>query len=216
MPFRSGLAFSADLVLEDARVCIYYYRGSSSTIFVGIDGATEGVWDVTVYGDGIVSGVYHAWLPVSGQVSESVEFLRPTPEYTVTYPATALRAVTVGAYDDADGGLFARSSWGPTRLPRMAPDLVAPGVGIRGAYPFGYGTMTGTSCAAAVTAGAAALLMEWGIVRGNLPQINGDMIRSMLIGGARRREGISYPNVRWGYGELDLYGAFEALRETKE
>ena len=216
VPFRSGLMLSTDLVLENTRVYLYYYRGASNTILIGLSGATEGVWDVTLYGDGIVGGVYHAWLPVTGQVSDSVEFLRPFPEYTVTYPATAMRSITCGAYNDLDGGLYAASSWGPTRLPRMAPDLVAPGVNIRGVYPFGYGTMTGTSPAAAITAGAAALLMEWGIVKGNLPQMNGEMIRSMLIGGARRRDGIDFPNVRWGYGELDLYGAFEALRETQQ
>ncbi|MBQ7161739.1 MAG: S8 family peptidase [Clostridia bacterium] len=214
VPFRSGLSISTDFVLENSRIFLQYFRGSSNSIIIGFRDATEGVWDITVYGDSIVGGEYHAWLPVTGQVDESVEFLRPVPEYTVTYPATAMRVVTCGAYDDADGGLYVGSSWGPTRLPRISPDLAAPGVNIRGVYPFGYGTMTGTSAAAAVTAGAAALLMEWGIVGGALPQMSGDMIRSMLIGGARRENGMSYPNVRWGYGELDLYGAFEALRET--
>lgn len=49
--------------------------------------------------------------------------------------------------------------------PRMAPDLVAPGVNVGGIFPSGYGTKTGTSVAAAITAGASALLLEWGIVQ---------------------------------------------------
>ena len=99
-------------------------------------------------------------------------------------------------------------------MPRMAPDFAAPGVGVRGVYPAGFGTMTGTSAAAAITAGAAALLMEWGIIKNNMPTINGDLIKSLLIGGCDRDDGIVYPNVKWGYGKLNLYNSFIYLRET--
>ena len=74
--------------------------------------------------------------------------------------------------------------------------------------------MTGTSAAAAITAGAAALLMEWGIIQQNMPTINGDLIKSLFISGCRRDENISYPNIKWGYGKLDLYNTFLSLRET--
>lgn len=49
-------------------------------------------------------------------------------------------------------------------LPIMAPDLAAPGVNVGGYYPTGYGVMTGTSISTAITAGACALMMQWGIV----------------------------------------------------
>ena len=74
--------------------------------------------------------------------------------------------------------------------------------------------MTGTSAAAAVTAGAAALLMEWGIVKGNIPGMNGDIIRNLLIGGASRQDNMEYPDNKWGYGRLDLYGSFNYIRNT--
>jgi hypothetical protein len=96
----------------------------------------------------------------------------------------------------------------------MAPDFVAPGVNVKGVYPTGLGTMTGTSAAAAITAGAAAILMEWGIVQGNLRAMDGDVLRLLLIGGCQRDEGILYPNTRWGYGKLDLYGTFFRIKES--
>ena len=215
IPFRSGLEYSEKLVLEDTTVYIRYFKDINNNIIVGFDNATEGIWDIRIFGDAIVDGQYWAWLPITGQVPEGVEFLRPVPEYTIVYPAAAMRAITCGAYDPVDGSLSVSSSWGPTRMPRMAPDLVAPGVDVKGVYPIGYGTMTGTSAAAAITAGAAALLLEWGIIQKNMPTINGDLIKSLLISGCRREENMVYPNIKWGYGKLDLYNTFVTLRETE-
>ena len=71
--------------------------------------------------------------------------------------------------------------------------------------------MTGTSVSAAVTAGAAALMLEWGILNGNMPNMNGEVIKNLFIGGAVRDSNLYYPNDKWGYGKLDLYGTFEYL-----
>ena len=214
IPFRSGLEYSERLLLEETRVFLRYFKDINNNMIVGFERATEGIWDIQLYADSIIDGSYWSWLPITGQVSESVEFLRPVPEYTIVYPAAAMRSITCGAYNSDDGSLSVSSSWGPTRLPRLEPDFVAPGVGVRGIYPTGFGTMTGTSAAAAITAGAAALLMEWGIIKNNMPTINGDLIRSLLIGGCRREDDITYPNIKWGYGKLDLYNSFINLRET--
>ncbi len=214
MPFRSGLEFSEKLILEETRVFIRYFKDINNNMIVGFENATEGIWDIRIFGDSVIDGGYWAWLPITGQVCSEVEFLRPVPEYTIVYPAAALRSITCGAYNTEDGSLSVSSSWGPTRMPRMAPDFAAPGVGVRGVYPAGFGTMTGTSAAAAITAGASALLMEWGIIKNNMPTINGDLIKSLLIGGCDRDDGIVYPNVKWGYGKLNLYNSFIYLRET--
>jgi len=96
----------------------------------------------------------------------------------------------------------------------MSPDFVAPGVNVKGVYPTGYGTMTGTSVSAAVTAGAAALLLEWGIIQGNIPSINGDLVRSLLISGCDRGDGMEYPNIKWGYGRINLYDTFTIIKES--
>lgn len=213
IPFRSGLEFSERLLIEETRVFIRYFKDVNNNIMVGFDRATEGIWDIRLYADSIIDGSYWSWLPITGQVTDTVEFLRPIPEYTIVYPAAAMRTITCGAYNSDDGSLSVSSSWGPTRLPRLEPDFVAPGVGVRGIYPTGFGTMTGTSAAAAITAGASALLMEWGIIKKNMPTINGDLIRSLLISGCRRDDGIIYPNIKWGYGKLDLYNSFINLRE---
>ncbi|NLU23129.1 MAG: S8 family peptidase [Clostridiales bacterium] len=214
VPFKSGLQNTEQLVLENTRVSIRYFRDANNNIIVAFKDATQGIWDITLFGDSIISGDYWAWLPITGQVSPFVEFLKPVPDYTVVMPSTALRSITCGAYNSNDNSLFVSSSWGPTRLPRMAPDFVAPGVNVGGIYPTGYGTMTGTSVAAAITAGSTALLMEWAILDKNIPAMDADLIKNLLISGCTRDNKLQYPNAKWGYGKLNLFGTFEVIRET--
>lgn len=214
LPFRAGLKYNEDLIFENTSVSIEYYRGASNLIFIGFRNATQGIWDVTLFGDNIISGEFFVWLPIRGQVSPRVELLKPVPEYTIVYPATALRCITCGAFNSNDNSLYVSSSWGPTRTPRMAPDLVAPGVNVKGIFPDRYGSSTGTSVSAAISAGAAALLLEWGIVQGNIPSMDGDLVRTFLISGCTREENMVYPNIKWGYGKLNLYNSFSVIKES--
>ena len=67
---------------------------------------------------------------------------------------------------------------------------------------------------AAITAGIAALLFEWGIVNGNKPAMYSDLIRSYLISGCQRESNLTYPNIQWGFGKVNLYGTFEVIKES--
>lgn len=75
----------------------------------------------------------------------------------------------------------------------------------------GYTTLTGTSVATAITTGAAALLLEWGIVRGNNTKMNTVSVLMYLSRGANKRNDEIYPNNSWGFGTLDLYRAFQLI-----
>ena len=212
--FQSGLEYSNQLILENTNITLRYFRDNNNNVIVSFKNATQGIWNIILYGDLIINGEYWAWLPITGQISPTVEFLRPTPEYTTVIPSTALRAIKCGAYNSKDQSLLVSSSWGPTRLFRFAPDFVAPGVDVKGIYPTGYGTMTGTSVAAAITTGLTALLFEWGIVNGNKTAMDSDLIRSYLISGCQRESNLAYPNIQWGFGKVNLYGTFEVIKES--
>ncbi len=219
VPARPGVSPAADvkLVLEAARVQVEYHfpvEGSGGQLTViRILGATPGVWTIQLHGDVLLNGGYQVWLPMSGFVSPTVEFLAATPDCTVTSPASAVGIICCGAYDSASKSLYAKSSRGPAWDGRVLPDLTAPGVGVGGIYPYGPGSMSGTSAAAAVLAGVCALLLQWGVREGNDPAMGTYQIRAYLIRGCLRRPDMVYPNNQWGYGSVQLMQTFHLMRE---
>ena len=123
--------------------------------------------------------------------------------------------ITVGAYDttyesyaDFSGRGYADTNQLAMTLLQLdvKPDLAAPGVGIvTSAVGGGYEPVTGTSFATPFVTGAAALMMEWGIVRGNDPFLYGEKVKAYLRRGAKRIRGErEYPNSRVGFGALCL------------
>jgi hypothetical protein len=219
VPARSNTVFESGLVLERAQISVSYsfplLRSGGQLTWVKIANPTPGIWRFTVYGDIIISGSIHAWLPMTGFVDPHVAFLSPSPNCSITVPSTALGITSVGAYSAKTNSLNPDSSWGPSRLPAITPDLTAPGTEVLGIFPNGStGVMSGTSVAAAITAGACAQMLQWGIVENNEPAMNGYLIRALLIRGCDKDEGITYPNEQWGYGKLNLYNTFVQLRGT--
>ena len=205
------------LILEQSIVIIEYFfptrgLGAQNTV-IKILKATEGIWSINLYGEIILQGRFHMYLPIRGFVSPTVEFLEPDPYYTLLVPGTTLQAITVGGYNSLTNSLYENSSWGPSRLDILGPDLVAPSVNVRGAFPrTGFGTMTGTSVGTAITTGAGALFLQWGVVEERYQAMCTCQIRAYLIRGATRFPDVVYPNEQWGYGILNLYASFEALR----
>lgn len=102
---------------------------------------------------------------------------------------------------------------GSSRIwPPLGVDVYGPGISsVPGDFP--YTRMTGSSIAAAHVAGAAACLYSWGYVKGNEPSINSLSIKAYLTLGADRIASYRYPNPEWGYGMLNLYQSFLAMRE---
>lgn len=218
VPARSGTRTEVRLVLENVRVAIEYFfpteTSGDQVTLVTLYNATPGIWTIIVHGDIVLDGTYSAYLPLTGLVSPNVGFLAPTPYSTVVVPATAFGIITCGAYNSNTDSLYLNTSWGPTRASVLKPDFVAPGVNVTGVYPTGYGTMTGTSVSAAITSGAGALLLQWGIVNGNDISMSTYHIRAYLIRGCNRAGTIVYPNQQWGYGSINLINTFNLMREV--
>ena len=152
------------------------------------------------------------WLPVQGLISPDTYFLESTPYITVTAPGDSTRGITATAYQYLDNSLYFQAGRGFTPNNQVTPDLTAPGVDLLIPLPGGaFGKASGSSLSSAVVAGAAALVQEWAIVRGNIPYASGNTVKFYLQKGAVREEQMEYPNPGWGYGRLDLYRTFEII-----
>lgn len=164
----------------------------------------SGTWKIRLIPGKIVDGSYDLWLPGGGVLNLGTRFLFPTPETTLTIPSTARKVISVGAYDSRYLSYADFSGRGYTRVTRETkPDLAAPGVNIQTTTPGGgYTGRTGTSFATPFVTGGAALMMEWGIVRGEDLFLYGEKVKAYLRRGARRMPGMEYPNEKLGYGML--------------
>ena len=165
----------------------------------------SGIWTFTLVPRQVVDGRFDMRLPGGGVLNTGTKFLNPNPETTLTVPGTAAKVITVGAYDSQNQTYADFSGRGFTRVTnQVKPDLAAPGVDITTARAGGgYTSVTGTSFATPFVTGAAALLMEWGIVRGNDPFLFGEKVKAYLRRGARQLPGYArWPNEMLGYGVL--------------
>lgn len=185
---------------------------SSQLVFIRLSAPSAGVWTVRVYNDYFISGNYHMWLPITGMVNDEIVFLRPNPDTTVVVPSTAARGISVAAYNHLNESIYINSSRGFTRSNDIKPEITAPGVNVYGALPGGrFSRRSGTSVAAAHVAGAAALVLQWGIIDGNIPLMTNSDVKTIIIRGAKRELDITYPSKIWGYGILDIYSSFERI-----
>ena len=171
-----------------------------------------GIWRIFVQGREEQNASFHMWLPVQGLISEETYFLEPSPYNTITAPGDSLESITVTAYQYRDNSLYIQAGRGFMPDGNVVPQVAAPGVAVQVPDLKGnYGQASGTSLAAAQTAGAAALLFEWAVIRGNQPYFTGSSVKNYIVRGAKREDRITYPNRDWGFGRLDLYHTFELL-----
>ena len=165
----------------------------------------SGIWTIRLTPENIVTGRYDMWLPEGGIINENTSFLRPDPDITLTVPSTSSKVISVGAYNSSNDVMASFSGRGFTReTNQVKPDIVAPGVNISSASNAGgVSVRTGTSMATPFVCGSAALMMEWGIVRGNDPFLYGQKLKSYLIKGSRKLPGFTrWPNEQAGWGAL--------------
>ena len=205
---------SQQFIIDRTKLLLYYGEPSpySTTQEIYMDFVPQedyvnaGVWRIVMIPRRIVNGNYEMWLPAEAALNQGTAFLSPKDSATVTIPATASRAISVGAYNALDFSYADFSGRGYTNGNPFfqKPDLVAPGVDVTTvAAGGGLTTVSGTSFATPFVTGSAALLMEWGIVRGNDPYLYGEKIKAYLRRGARPLPGFTqYPNALTGYGAL--------------
>ena len=143
----------------------------------------------------------------------NTQFLSSIPYNTVTSPGTSRYIITAACYNQNNDNIVISSGTASLNNIINVVDLAAGGVNVQtiGANSTTISTVNGTSVSAAVVAGACALLLEWGIINGNDPNIYSQTIKYYLTGGTRKRSGDVYPNPQWGFGILDMIKVFRNM-----
>jgi subtilisin family serine protease len=213
MPERTLLLSPAAPHGSATRLEDFFERGESlvagrvAVVPAGVDPAAAARWAaeagaaaVVLHGRAVAPGAIgldeRTGVPVLS-LPESIGRLllrRPDALVAIAAPRTSPAAVnTIAAF----------SSWGLAFDGGLKPELLAPGVGLvtaePGTAPDGrpaFGTVNGSSAAAAVVAGAAALLAE------ARPEAGAETLRALLIGGSDAVPRLPLP--AQGTGLLDL------------
>lgn len=168
----------------------------------------SGLWKLRLIPRSIRNGRYDMWLPAQGALNFGTGFTSPDSASTFTIPSAAAKAVTVGAYDAGTGSAAPFSGRGYIveigGSLMVKPELAAPGVNVLVPSVSGMTRVSGTSYATPFVTGSAALLMEWGIVRGNDAFLYGEKLKAYLIKGAEPLAGAAVPDTQTGWGRLCL------------
>lgn len=181
--------------------------------FFRFQNVKRGIWTILVYPYNVINGNFDMWLAMREQQLGNVYFLNSNPFSTLTSPSDARAVLSVGGYDSTNGAVYLDSGRGYPLDGIIKPDLLAPAVNVEGKNERGnLARITGTSAAAAITAGACAQVLEWGVVRRNAEGMNTLDIKNLLIRGAVRQQGQEYPSPTTGYGRLNVYQSFEQMR----
>ena len=200
---------------EKTQILAYYGEPSPYSVMQEIfldfiptkDYIDSGIWKIVLIPKKIKNGNFNMWLPAIGAINVGTGFLNPNPSMTFTIPSTASKVISVGAYDaynssysNFSGRGYVAQIGGETVV---KPDIVAPGQNILLTGGGKSTRVTGTSFATPFVTGSAALLMEWGIVKGNDAFLYGEKCKAYLINGARKLPGFTeWPNPQMGWGAL--------------
>lgn len=179
LSFTAALGEQVKLEIDGHEFGRLYHRAQDPNnfdnhidIFLDRD-APSGRWQVTLLGEDVVDGRFHAWIERDfGSANQSrFELADAVSSHTTNTICNGRRTLAVGAYDQntLERRVAPFSSAGPTRDGRLKPDILAPGVAIVAARSSPKGSLpaiesptikTGTSFAAPHVTGAIALLFS--------------------------------------------------------
>ncbi|MEG0772449.1 S8 family peptidase [Clostridium sp.] len=202
--------------LKDGDIRIQYFvqmqSGGEQIIMILFRNIKGGVWQIEVYGEIVFSGRYDAWMHQRELLESGTRFLNSTQYTTLTVPSTAKNVITGGCYNEKENKVAPESGIGYTRDGRISPiGVVRSNNVLTVSLDENYINASGAAVSGAILTGLVALLLQWGVVEKNDVNMYVSKVRTYLIRGSSKVEGIVFPNPEWGYGVLKYEDIFRGL-----
>ncbi|MGL4107505.1 S8 family peptidase [Clostridium sp. LP20] len=209
---------SFKFALMDTSVYVRYFVPDNFTgkqmIEVSFNNIKDGIWNFQLKGEYITVGRYDIWLPPGITIPDGTKFLEPDPYTTLVIPSMGKNVISVAHYNQENNSILPASGKGFTSDEVTKPGIAAAGINILTTDISGSrSTLSGSSAATAIVAGACAIVLQWGIIKGNDRSMTSKKVESYLVYGAdRKREDIQiYPNRNIGYGILNLFNSLNIV-----
>lgn len=200
-------------IFEKTKLSIYYdlpeqYSGEQ-LIRIYFSNIKSGIWTIKVKLKLGNEGNFDIWMPQNGLKEKGTRFTPSNLYGTITTPSDSYYAISIAAYNQNNRTVLSTSGMYFIDEPISGIDFAAGGFNtLTTGLNNKLDTISGSSLAAAIGAGACALLFQWGIIDNNYPYIHSESLKTFLHRGTIMKRGASYPNAQWGYGIIDFYKIF--------
>lgn len=203
-------------VFENTTVTLLYFIPEEGTgdqnIRIIFQNLQPGIWRLRFLGNQIIGGNINVWLPQGGLTLPGTQFNPADPYGTITSPGNSPFIITAAAYNQNNNNLVDYSGMAFISGYINPIDVAAGGENALTTAPNNeIAIISGTCVAAAIVAGACAMLFEWGIVQGNDKNLYTQTLKTYLARGVNERPGDIYPNPHWGFGMLNVLRLFDNI-----
>lgn len=203
-------------VFENTTVTVLYFipeeGAGDQNIRIIFQNLQPGIWRLRFLGNQIIGGNINAWLPQGGLTLPGTQFNPADPYGTITSPGNSPFIITAAAYNQNNNNLVDYSGMAFISGYINPIDVAAGGENALTTAPNNeIAIISGTCVAAAIVAGACAMLFEWGIVQGNDKNLYTQTLKTYLARGVNERPGDIYPNPHWGFGMLNVLRLFDNI-----
>ncbi|SFR68193.1 S8 family peptidase [Anaeromicropila populeti] len=182
-------------------------------ILMRFSNVTSGIWRFNVYDQSGLPGDFDIWLPMGNMITIDTYFVVADNDITLLASGAAVVPIVMTAYDPKNNTLYLNAGRGYSRDNTIKPELAAPGVNyIAPNLNQKFSLYTGSSVAAAHTAGIAAMILEWGVIRKNDFALDSIKVKNYLIRGSVKLPELTYPNRDWGYGIINIFQVYDIFK----
>lgn len=216
MNYSTNTYTTHTFVFENTTVTLLYFIPEEGTgdqnIRIIFQNLQPGIWRLRFLGNQIIGGNINAWLPQGGLTLPGTQFNPADPYGTITSPGNSPFIITAAAYNQNNNNLVDYSGMAFISGYINPIDVAAGGENALTTAPNNeIAIISGTCVAAAIVAGACAMLFEWGIVQGNNKNLYTQTLKTYLARGVNERPGDIYPNPHWGFGMLNVLRLFDNI-----
>lgn len=216
MNYSTNTYTTHTFVFENTTVTLLYFIPEEGTgdqnIRIIFQNLQPGIWRLRFLGNQIIGGNINAWLPQGGLTLPGTQFNPADPYGTITSPGNSPFIITAAAYNQNNNNLVDYSGMAFISGYINPIDVAAGGENALTTAPNNeIAIISGTCVAAAIVAGACAMLFEWGIVQGNDKNLYTQTLKTYLARGVNERPGDIYPNPHWGFGMLNVLRLFDNI-----
>lgn len=216
MNYSTNTYTTHTFVFENTTVTVLYFIPEEGTgdqnIRIIFQNLQPGIWRLRFLGNQIIGGNINVWLPQGGLTLPGTQFNPADPYGTITSPGNSPFIITAAAYNQNNNNLVDYSGMAFISGYINPIDVAAGGENALTTAPNNeIAIISGTCVAAAIVAGACAMLFEWGIVQGNDKNLYTQTLKTYLARGVNERSGDIYPNPQWGFGMLNVLRLFDNI-----